>query len=149
MSGTLPHWPAGTVAVLSTVGGDGTPHAIPVSTALRAGDARVVLGLARSRGSLDRLRSDPRCALTLLAGGDVAVTARGRARVIAEALAGAENVAGVLVEVDDLRDHASPRFVIEDGVRWGWTDAESAERDAAVQRALADLARSAAAHGGG
>ena len=30
----LPEWPEGTVAVLSTAG----PHAIPVSTAVRAGD---------------------------------------------------------------------------------------------------------------
>ncbi len=142
MSGALPQWPAGTVAVLATTGG-GAPHAIPVSTARRAGDRAVVLALARSRGSLERLRADSRCALTVLAAGDVAFTARGRARVVAESLPGAENVVAVLLEVDEVRDHGSPRFAIEDGTRWSWADDEAAERDAAVHRALADVARRA------
>ena len=58
---TLPEWPPGTVAVLSTAG---RPlHAIPVSTAVRGGPRRVLLALARTRTSLARLREDPDCAL--------------------------------------------------------------------------------------
>ena len=53
----LPDWPPGTVAILSTAGG--APHAIPVSTAVRAGPRRVLLALARTRASLARLRDDP------------------------------------------------------------------------------------------
>ena len=71
----LPDWPEGTVAVLSTAG----PHAIPVSTATRSGDATIHLALAHRRDSLARLREDPRCALTILAAG-VAVTAYADAR---------------------------------------------------------------------
>src|SRR6185295_15230638 len=66
----LPDWPTGTVAILSTAGG--APHAIPVSTAVRAGPRRVLLALARTRDSLARLRADPRCALIVIAAGDVA-----------------------------------------------------------------------------
>ena len=40
----LPDWPAGTVAVLSTAG----PHAIPVSTATRSGDATIHSALAHN-----------------------------------------------------------------------------------------------------
>src|SRR4029079_5727519 len=61
----LPDWPSGTVCVLST--GGGPPHAIPVSTALRAGPRRVLLALAARRETLTRLRGAPRCALTALA----------------------------------------------------------------------------------
>ena len=69
--------------MLSTAG----PHAIPVSTAIRSGDATIHLALAHKRDSLARLREDPRCALTILAAG-VAVTAyapreRRRARTTA------------------------------------------------------------------
>src|SRR5918911_387339 len=67
----LPEWPPGTVAVLSTAGA--APHAIPVSTAVRAGERHVLLALAPRRSSLARLRADPRVALTVLAAGDVAV----------------------------------------------------------------------------
>src|SRR5205823_5256786 len=55
--GVLPDWPAGTVAVLAT--GGPAPHAIPVSTVLRAGPRTIVLALAAGRDSLARLRADP------------------------------------------------------------------------------------------
>ena len=43
-----------------------------------------MFALALRRESLARLREDPRCALTILAAGDVAVTAIGRATVVEE-----------------------------------------------------------------
>ena len=134
----LPEWEPGTVAVLATAGP--APHAIPVSTAIRAGPRRVLLALAPTRASLANLRRDPRCALTVLAGGDVAFTAHGRAAVVQDPLAGAEGVVAVAIEVDAVQPHADPRFAIEGGVRWRWVDAEAAELDAAVDAALAALA---------
>ena len=71
----LPDWPPGTVAVLTTHGAD--PHAIPVSTGVRRGPTTILFALSLRRESLARLRADPRCALTIVAGGDVAVTAHG------------------------------------------------------------------------
>jgi hypothetical protein len=134
----LPEWPPGTVAVLATA--DGPPHAIPVSTAVRAGDARVLLALSPRRGSLARLRTSARCSLLLLAAGDVAVTAHGRARVVAAPLPGAERVVAVAVDVDRLQQHGTDAFVVEDGVRWTWTDPEAERQDRAVRAALATLA---------
>jgi hypothetical protein len=100
----------------------------------------VLLALARSRASLARLRADPRCALTILAAGDVAFTAHGRAAIVQDPMAVAESVAAVAIDVDDVQGHADPRFAIEDGVRWRWVDAEAAERDAAIREALRGLA---------
>jgi flavin reductase (DIM6/NTAB) family NADH-FMN oxidoreductase RutF len=134
----LPEWRAGTVAVLSTAGA--APHAIPVSTAVRAGPRRILLALARTRDSLARLRADPRCAVTLLAAGDVALTAHGRAAIVEDPLAGAEGVAAVAVDVETIQSHVDSRFRVEDGVRWRWTDAEAERRDAAVHAALERLA---------
>ncbi|HWE08919.1 MAG TPA: pyridoxamine 5'-phosphate oxidase family protein [Solirubrobacteraceae bacterium] len=132
----LPHWPPGTVLVLVTAGDD--PHAIPISAAVRAGDRHVLLGLAGGRGSLARLRADPRVALAINAAGDVAVTASGTARVLDDELV--DGVAAVELSVDRVQDHNRATFVIEDGVRWRWTDPEAEERDARVREALADLA---------
>src|SRR4051812_14613092 len=128
----LPDWPADTVAVLSTGGGE--PHAIPVSTALRAGPRAVVLGLALRRESLARLRADPACALTVLAPG-LAFTALGRASVLEEG----ERIAAVRIDVKRLQDHDQPTFAIDDGVRWHWTDEDAERADAAVREALRAL----------
>ena len=127
----LPSWPAGTVAVLST--GAGEPHAIPVSTAVRRGPRELVLALALRRESLARLREDPRCAVTILAAGNVALTALGRAGV--EEVG--ERIAVVGVAVERIQDHAQDTFVIDDGVQWRWTDAAAERTDAEVRARLA------------
>lgn len=116
----------------------GHPHAIPVSAAVRAADRRVLLGLARGRGSLARLRADPRVALSINAAPDVTVTAYGLAHVLDTEPA--EGVAAVEVRVDRVQDHNRPTFAIEAGVRWRWTDPQAAARDAKVRRALMELA---------
>ncbi len=138
----LPEWPPGTVTILATAGD--APHAIPVSAAVRAGPRHALLGLAGSRGSLARLRADPRVSLAIIAA-DLAVTAYGRARVLDEALV--EGVVAVEIEVHEVRDHDRPTFAIEAGVRWRWTDPEAQQRDAEVHAALARVARRRAATG--
>lgn len=141
MACELPAWSDGAVAILSTTGDDGAAHAIPLSTCVRAGPRRVVFALARRRGSLARLRAQPRVALTLLAAGDVAVTAHGRAAVVSETLPGvSESVAAVALDVERIADHGGPHFEILAGVCWRWTDARAQERDAAVRAALSALA---------
>ena len=132
----LPEWEPGTVAVLATAGAD--PHAIPVSTGLRAGPRTVLLALAPRRESLARLRADPRCALALLAAGDVAVTVHGRAETLDEPLPG--GVVAVRLSVERIQDHGQATFAIEAGVGWRWTDAEAERRDTEVRAALAALA---------
>lgn len=134
----LPEWAPGTVAILST--GAGAPHAIPVSTGLVVGPRRVLLALARRRESLARLRLDPRVALTILAADDVAITAHGRAEVVADPLAISDRVAAVALDVERIQDHGQPRFAIDDGVRWRWTDEEAQRRDDEIRAALLELA---------
>ena len=134
-SPTVPAWPPGTVVTLVTAGTP--PHAIPVSAAVPAGD-RVLLGLARSRDSLARLRAEPHVALAVLAAGDVAVTLYGAATVLEEEIVG--GVAAVEVAVSSVADHNRSSFVIESGVGWRWTDAEAQRRDGELRAALTRLA---------
>jgi flavin reductase (DIM6/NTAB) family NADH-FMN oxidoreductase RutF len=135
----LPEWPEGTVAVLSTGGGE--PHAIPVSTAARRGPHVLAFALAHSRRSLTRLRKEPACALTIIAA-DLAFTAVGRAVVEAEH----EKVAVVRMTVDGIQDHMRPTFAVQEGVRWDWTDESAAAADAEV-RALVGTERARSAPG--
>ena len=123
----LPHWPEGTVAVLTTH----PAHAIPVSLALRAGDRELLIGLAPRRRSLEHLRADPRCAVTVLTRG-IAFTAHGRAVAFSEP----DPVVAVRIEVDAIADHDSPAFEIDAGVSWRWTDETASERDSAARAAL-------------
>ncbi len=135
----LPEWPDGTVAILVT--GGGPVHAIPVSTAVRAGPRSVVFALSSRRESLRRVRAEPRVALALLCEGDVAITAYGTAAVVEEPLRGLDGMVAVALDVDEIADHNQPRFEIEAGVRWRWTDPEAERRDAAVRAALRQLTR--------
>jgi flavin reductase (DIM6/NTAB) family NADH-FMN oxidoreductase RutF len=133
---SLPEWPDGTVAILST--GAGAPHAIPVSTCVRAGPRTVLLALAQRRESLARLREDPRCALSIIGAGDVAVTAHARATILREL---SDAVVAVRLDVERIQDHGQPTFAIEEGVRWRWIDEEARERDARIREALRELGR--------
>jgi flavin reductase (DIM6/NTAB) family NADH-FMN oxidoreductase RutF len=139
-SDALPEWRQGTVAVLST--GAGPPHAIPVSTAVRTGPRTIAFALARRRESLARLREDPRCALTIMAAGDVAFTAHGRATIAEEPMAVSDRVTAIRLDVDVVQNHGQDAFEIDDGVRWHWTDPEAERRDAEIRAALSHVSHS-------
>jgi oxalate decarboxylase len=111
----LPEWPERTIAVLTTK--DELPHAIPVTAPVRAGDRRVLISLHHAHQSLGRLREQPDVALTILAAGDEAFTARGQARVVEESIDGAPQFAAVMIEVTDLDDHRQPTIAVDSGVR--------------------------------
>jgi hypothetical protein len=136
---TLPEWPTATIAVLATV--DPNPYAIPVSARLRAEDRLIVLSLHRSRGSLARLRKHGRVALTVLTEGDIAFTARGRAHIVDEHPAGADDYTTVAIDVDQIDDHRPPAFRVEAGIARRWIDED--ERRALGERVerLRDAAR--------
>ncbi|MBA2581289.1 MAG: hypothetical protein H0V03_10695 [Thermoleophilaceae bacterium] len=134
-SAQLPHWPPGTAAVLCVAG----PHAIPVSTAIRAGDDRLVFALGRRRDALARLREDPRAALCMLAEG-LAFTAHGEISVLREEL---ERIplAALELRVERVQDHlADGRTDMLGAAGWRWRGERDAEADRIVHEELAALA---------
>ncbi|CAM2991642.1 hypothetical protein [Skermania piniformis] len=134
----LPEWPTETIAVLVTT--DPAPHAIPVSWPVRAGDKRILLSLRHNRGSLTRLRARPEVALVVLAGGDVALCARGSARIVREDVDGTGEYAAVAIDVDAIDDHRQGAFAIIEGIRRTVVDPNelhALERRAAILRELA------------
>ena len=120
----LPDWERGTPAVLIAAG----PHAIPISTAIRRGDARIVFALGRRRETLRRLREDPGAALCVLGRG-VALTAYGRVAVIREQLDAAP-VAALELTVERVDDHlADGRTDMLCPARYEWRDRAAAEAE--------------------
>ena len=133
---SLPEWPTGTVGLLVASG----PHAIPISTAVRAGVDRLLFALARRRETLARLREDPRAAFSLLAEG-LAFTAYGRTRVVREELRSAPSVAALELRVERLQDHlAEARTEILSAPQWRWSEEKAREGDRAVVAELRELA---------
>ncbi len=130
----VPDWPEGTACVLAT--GGGAAHAIPVSTAVRLDDRTVVFGLGRRRESLARLREDPRAALCVMAGTDIAFTLTGTTSVVDEDVAG---VVAIRLDVDAVADHMTDDFTIGEGVDWQWTSEKAAQRDEDVRDGLRGL----------
>jgi hypothetical protein len=134
----IPELPADLVAVLATVGPSG-PVAIPVSAIVRAGPARLIVGLARRRGSVGRLLADPRAGLSLNGAG-LSLVVEGWARLAADPLEGVEGMVAFAVEAVVARDARGPATEVDEGVRWRWTDPEAAARHEAVMAALRRLA---------
>jgi hypothetical protein len=131
----LPEWERGTPAVLCAAG----PHAIPISTAVRVADDRVLFALGREREMLRRLRADERAAL-LVMGKGLAFTAYGQAGVVAEQLEVADTVVAVELRVSRVQDHlADGRTEMVDGARWRWTDEQLAESEPQIWAELARL----------
>ena len=128
----LPDWERGTPAVLCVAG----PHPIPVSTAIRASDDRVLLALGRERETLKRVHGDSRVALLVLGAG-LAFTAHGYASVLEDELEASERVVALEVRVERVQDHlADGRTEMLDGARWRWRDEEFG---AAEERIVAEL----------
>lgn len=75
----------------------------------------------RARGSLAPLRRHPQV-LTVLAEGDFAFTARGRARIVQETMTRALDYAAVAIEVEHIDDHPQAAFVVESGIGRRWID---------------------------
>jgi hypothetical protein len=116
------------------------PHAIPVSTAVRAGAERLLFALGSRRETLTRLRAEPTVAYCLLGEG-VAFTALGEARVLAEELESAP-VAGVELRVTSVQDHLMEgRTELLDGARWRFSSQRDVDADAAIVAELTRLAR--------
>jgi hypothetical protein len=137
----LPEWPSRTIALLATLGQG--PFAIPISTPLRARDRSILFALHRTRGSLVRLRESSQVALAVLTEGDIAFTARGRARIVEEPMTGAPDYAAVELKVEHIDDHRQKEFRVDFGVGRRWIDESDKRALGARFEALRKLAANA------
>ena len=58
----------------------------------------------------------------VLAEGDFAFTARGRARIVQEPMTSARDYAAVAIDAEQIDDHRQAAFVVESGIGRRWID---------------------------
>ena len=139
----LPEWDPGTPGWLVVA----ARHAIPVSTAVRAGDRTIVLALGRRRTTLGHLRRDPQAAFCIM-GRRVAFTAQAQARILGELeCAPVIAVALWVTSVQDLLVDGRTEMLA--GPAYRWRDEAAAAAEPRIVRELASIGESMVADGEG
>ncbi len=110
------------VTIVATVDPDGTPRMAPFGS-LRAATPRLLrLACANYHDTYANLCGDGRVSVALLAPPNIAVSIRGRARVIKKQMDIAEHLAIVEIDVEEVKNDMMHREVIESAV--GFTPPE-------------------------
>jgi len=104
------------VTVVGTVNPDGSPHAAPIGS-LRAVNPRTLRLLCMHyHDTYANLCRDGRVIVTLVAPPDIAVTIRGRARVVRERLAVHEHSAALEIDVEEVKNDMPRTGLIGSGI---------------------------------
>jgi hypothetical protein len=104
------------VTVVATVDPDGAPRTAPFGS-LRAVTPRLLrLGCNRYHDTYANLCRDRRVMVALLAPPDVAVSVRGRARVVKDRMDVAEYLAVVEIDVEQVKNDMMRRGIIESAI---------------------------------
>ena len=104
------------ITVVATVDADGAPRTAPFGSlrAVTPGLLRLVCN--RHHDTYANMRRDGRVSVALLAPPDIAVSIRGRARVVKEGMATGEHFAVVEIDVEEVKNDMMRRGVIESAV---------------------------------
>ena len=101
------------ITVVATVDADGAPRTAPFGSlrAVTPGLLRLVCN--RHHDTYANMRRDGRVSVALLAPPDIAVSIRGRARVVKEGMATGEHFAVVEIDVEEVKNDMMRQGVIE------------------------------------
>jgi hypothetical protein len=124
------------ISIVATVEEDGTPHTAPFGS-LRAVTPRLLRLISwRGHDTYQNLCCDKRVTVAMLAPPDLAVSVRGRARVVRERMKSDEHYAVVDIDVEEVKNDMGRAFVIETALwisikdqYWSWFDAALGEAE--------------------
>jgi len=101
------------VAIVATVDPDGAPHAAPFGSLRAVTPGLLRLITWRGHDTYKNLCRDDRVTVAMLAPPDLALTVRGRARVVREQMASDEQYAIVEIDVEEVKNDMGRAFSIE------------------------------------
>ncbi|MGE5558054.1 MAG: pyridoxamine 5'-phosphate oxidase family protein [Bacillota bacterium] len=103
--------------ILATVNQDATPHTSPMNLMVAPDPKHIYLAIARNSQTLANIRLHEPAALALLDEGNIAVCIKGLAKVIKENMDANYNLAVIALGVAEVKNDASPQFLVVQGVR--------------------------------
>jgi hypothetical protein len=104
------------IAIIATVAPDGSPHTAPFGS-LRAVTPKLLrLACNRHHDTYANLCRDGRAMVALLAPPNIAVSIRGRARVVKEEMATGEYLAVLEIDVEEVKNDMMRRGAIESAI---------------------------------
>ena len=104
------------VPIVATVDADGAPRTAPFGSLRAVTPGLLRLACNHHHDTYANLCRDGRVSVALLAPPDIAVSIRGRARVVREGMATGEHLAVVEIDVDEVKNDMMRRGVIESAV---------------------------------
>ncbi len=110
------------ITIVATIDPDGTPHTAPFGS-LRAITSRSLrLICSRLHDSYANLYRDARVSVAVLAPPDVAVSIRGRAKVIKEQMDSAQDYAIVAIDIEKVKNNMARSGVIKSSITFSPAD---------------------------
>lgn len=103
-------------SVVATVDENGSPHIAPFGS-MRAVNPRLMRFIAhRYHDTLANLKRDPRVMVAMVSAPDIAVSIKGKARIVEEPFAIDENYALIEIDIEEVKNDMPVRIGIETGI---------------------------------
>jgi predicted pyridoxine 5'-phosphate oxidase superfamily flavin-nucleotide-binding protein len=106
-----------TVAVLATVSPDGYPNTAPMHLIVAPDDKNLLLAIGSMHCSYNNIKENGKVMLSILDDQDTALSIKGNAKVIKEAMDGHKSMAMVKVEVLEIKGDTTPTLIVTSGVK--------------------------------
>lgn len=113
---TLENMKIGASVIITTVDPDGGPHAAPFGSLVVISSNILRFGCDRRHDTYANIRRDGRVVVSVIAPPDIAVSIRGRARVVKDSMSVLGTDGVVEIEVEDVKDDLLPGSVIVSGI---------------------------------
>lgn len=103
-------------SVVATIDEDGSPRVAPFGS-LRAVNSRLLRLIAHQyHDTLANLKRDPRVMVSMICPPDIAVSARGRARIVEDPLSIDKNYALIEIDIEEVKNDMPVRIGIDSGI---------------------------------
>ena len=103
-------------SVVATIDADGAPRVAPFGS-LRAVNPRLLRFIAHQyHDTLANLKRDPRCMVSMICPPDIAVSVRGRARIVEDPLSIDNNYALIEIDIEEVKNDMPVRIGIDSGI---------------------------------
>ena len=106
----------GSAVIVATVDPDGSPHTAPFGSLCLVSPSKLRFGCDRKHDTYANIRRNGKTVVSLLAPPDIALSIRGRARVLKERMNLVDSDAIIEIDVEDVKDDLIPGAFIVSGI---------------------------------